>query len=416
VWRDALVVAGKDLRVESRSKVALNQVVPYSLVVLLLFGFAFDQDQPLLVQAAPGLFWLAVLFSGLLAVQRTFSIESADGAADSLRMSGLEPAGIFVGKVVAVAVQLLLLEVFLAVGIVVLFHSKLEGAGLLAASAVLSTIGVAAAGVAYGALSMGTRVRETLLPLLLAPVLAPVVLAATEAWRAALGFSPGGGWRWARPARRLHSDLPGWRSAELWGFDGGNVRYPQASGSSRLTRVLGWSALAALALNTWWGLWLSPPDVVQGQFVRMLYIHPAVATMCYAGFGVCALGSIAWLWPRLRSPRWDRLAVAGAEVGAVFCFATLVTGSIWGRASWGVWWTWDARLTLTAILFALSLGYLALRRSIDNPALACSGVVDGGGPDGLDRRGRPLRHGMVRHPPPARDALPAGSQRCTVGS
>jgi heme exporter protein C len=131
--------------------------------------------------------------------------------------------------------------------------------------------------------------------------------------------------------------------------------------------VLGCSALAALALNTWWGLWLSPPDVVQGQFVRMLYVHPAVATMCYAGFGLCTLASLAWLWPRLRSPRWDRLAVAGAEVGAVFCLVTLVTGSIWGRASWGVWWTWDARLTLTAILFALSLGYLALRRAVDNP-------------------------------------------------
>jgi heme exporter protein C len=131
--------------------------------------------------------------------------------------------------------------------------------------------------------------------------------------------------------------------------------------------VLGWTALVALAVNTWWGLWLSPPDVVQGQFVRMLYVHPAVATMCYGGFGLCALASVAWLWPRLRSPLWDRLAVAGAEVGAVFCLATLVTGSIWGRASWGVWWTWDARLTLTAILFALSLGYLALRRAIDNP-------------------------------------------------
>jgi heme exporter protein C len=156
------------------------------------------------------------------------------------------------------------------------------------------------------------------------------------------------------------------------------VRYPEAASSSRVTRALGWSAVAALALTTWWGLWVSPPDVVQGQFVRMLYVHPAVATMCYVGFGVCALGSIAWLWPRLRSPRWDRLAVAGAEVGAVFCLATLVTGSIWGRASWGVWWTWDARLTLTAILFALSLGYLALRRAIDNPhsrALASSMVA-----------------------------------------
>ena len=150
----------------------------------------------------------------------------------------------------------------------------------------------------------------------------------------------------------------------------------RTSSSSRLSRALGWSALVALVLNTWWGLWLSPPapsgssappGVVEGQYVRMLYVHPAVATMAFVSFGVCALGSVAWLWPRTRSSRWDRLAVAGAEVGAVFCALTLVTGSIWGRASWGVWWTWDARLTLTAILFVLSLGYLALRKAVDNP-------------------------------------------------
>jgi len=146
------------------------------------------------------------------------------------------------------------------------------------------------------------------------------------------------------------------------------VRSSRVPSHALLSRALGWSALAALAVDAWWGLWVSPPDVVQGQFVRMLYVHPAVATMCYAGFGLCAVASIAWLWPRLRSPRWDRLAVAGAEVGAVFCAATLITGSIWGRASWGVWWTWDARLTLTAILFALSLGYLALRRAIATPS------------------------------------------------
>jgi heme exporter protein C len=145
------------------------------------------------------------------------------------------------------------------------------------------------------------------------------------------------------------------------------VKHPTPARKSRLSFVLGWAAVVTLGVTTWWGLWLSPPDVVQGQFVRMLYVHPAVATMCYCGFGLCALGSLAWMWPRLRSPRWDRLAVAGAEVGAVFCLATLVTGSIWGRASWGVWWTWDARLTLTAILFALALGYLAVRRAIDNP-------------------------------------------------
>jgi heme exporter protein B len=196
LWRDAVLVAGKDLRIEARAKVALNQVVPYSLVVLLLFGFAFDQDRPLLVQAAPGLFWLAVLFSGMLAVQRSFSLESSDGAVDGLRLSGLEPAGIFLGKAAAVGAQLLLLEVLLAGGVVVLFHSELTGAVLLLASAALTTAGIAGAGVAYGALSMGLRVRETLLPMLLAPVLAPVVLAATEAWRAALHLSAGDAWRW----------------------------------------------------------------------------------------------------------------------------------------------------------------------------------------------------------------------------
>ncbi len=150
------------------------------------------------------------------------------------------------------------------------------------------------------------------------------------------------------------------------------MRYSKASepgpalGHQHLRRALGWSAIVTLALTAWWGLLISPPDVVQGQLVRILYLHPAVATMCYAGFGLCTLASLAWLWSRTRSRRWDRLAVAGAEVGSVFCLVTLVTGSIWGRATWGVWWTWDPRLTLTAILFAMSLGYLALRRSIDN--------------------------------------------------
>ncbi len=194
VWRDALVVAGKDLRIEGRAKVALNQVVPYSLVVLLLFGFAFDQDRPLLVQAAPGLFWLAVLFSGLLAVQRSFAIETADGAADGLRMSGLEPAGIFLGKVAAVAPAAdRRSKPCSPAGSWCCSTANWRGAGLLAASALLSTAGVAAVWrLPTGRYRWGSVSGRRLLPLLLAPVLAPVVLAATEAWRAALGLSAGG--------------------------------------------------------------------------------------------------------------------------------------------------------------------------------------------------------------------------------
>lgn len=136
---------------------------------------------------------------------------------------------------------------------------------------------------------------------------------------------------------------------------------------NRVTRVLGLSALAAAALTAWLGLDYTPPDQVQGQLVRLIYVHPAAATTCYVGFGLCALASLAYLWPRTRSRRWDRLAAASAEVGVVFCAITLITGSIWGRGSWGVWWTWDARLTLTALLCAVFVGYLALRRTGGEP-------------------------------------------------
>lgn len=196
MWRDAVLVGEKDLRVEMHSRVATLQVAPYAVVVLLLFGFAFDQNHALLNQAAPGLFWVAVLLSSLLAVQRSYAIESADGARDGLRLSGLDPAGIFLGKAAAVAVQLVALEIVLGAGVVVLFGTRLHDPALLVLSSAAATIGLATAGTVYGMLASGVRVRETLLPLLILPVVAPVLLAATQCWMAALGSSTTDGWKW----------------------------------------------------------------------------------------------------------------------------------------------------------------------------------------------------------------------------
>jgi len=196
VWRDAALVGGKDLRVEWHSRVAAMQVAPYAVVVLLLFGFAFDQDHALLTQAAPGLFWVAVLLSSLLAVQRSYAIESSDGARDGLRLTGLDPAGIFLGKAAAVAAQLLLLEVLLGFGVVVLFGTRLHDPALLVVSALAATVGLAAAGTVYGMVASGLRVRETLLPMLILPVVAPVLLGATQCWMAALGSARTDGWKW----------------------------------------------------------------------------------------------------------------------------------------------------------------------------------------------------------------------------
>jgi heme exporter protein C len=126
--------------------------------------------------------------------------------------------------------------------------------------------------------------------------------------------------------------------------------------------LLGLVALASVGALVWLGLWATPPDQFMGNLVRLIYVHPPVAWVAYLAFGVSAAASLLYLWPRTRTLAWDRLAGASAEVGVVFCALTLVSGSIWGRPTWGVWWTWDARLTSTALLFVLYLGYLALRR------------------------------------------------------
>ena len=196
MWRDASLVAGRDLRVEVRSRVTTNQVAPFALLVLILFAFALDPDGPILERATPGLYWITVLFAALLAIARSAKLDESDGVRDALRLSALEPAGVFVGKALAVAAELAALELLLGIGVVILYGAEPAGVGLLVATCVAATVAVAATGTLYGALVSGLRVRETLLPLLLLPVLAPVLIGATRAFEAALGGVPADGWPW----------------------------------------------------------------------------------------------------------------------------------------------------------------------------------------------------------------------------
>lgn len=196
MFHDAALIAGKDLRIELRSKVTLQQVAPFAVLMLILFGVALDPDRGILARARSGLFWVAVLFSALLAIQRAFTIEAADGGRDALRLSGLDPAGIFLGKAAAIAVQLLGLEAVLAAGVLVMYGGEVTGVPLLLATSGAATTALAAAGTLYGVLAAGLRVRETLLPILLLPVLAPVLIGATKAFEAALGGAVADGWPW----------------------------------------------------------------------------------------------------------------------------------------------------------------------------------------------------------------------------
>lgn len=198
LWREAGLVAGKDLRIEMRSRVALQQIAAFGLIVLLLFAFALDPDRGILPRVAPGLFWVTVLLSALLAISRAFAVEAENGALDGLRLAGLDGAAVFLGKAAAIAVQLIALEVVLAVGVFLMYDVRVVGLVALIPAALAATAGLAAAGTVYGALAGGLRLRETLVPLLVLPVVAPVMIGGTRAFEAALAGTTGQAWPWVQ--------------------------------------------------------------------------------------------------------------------------------------------------------------------------------------------------------------------------
>lgn len=139
----------------------------------------------------------------------------------------------------------------------------------------------------------------------------------------------------------------------------------QGTRIERLGMLAGWLAIPALATSLYLGLVWAPPDAMMGNVQRIMYVHfPSwIATaICYLTAFVC---SIAYLIKR--RPTADYLAHAGVEVGVLFNTTGLITGSIWGRPTWGIWWTWDPRLTTTALMLVIFLGYLAVRSFLEDP-------------------------------------------------
>src|SRR5688572_1810411 len=138
---------------------------------------------------------------------------------------------------------------------------------------------------------------------------------------------------------------------------------PRAKRSATLIGAL--IVLALLAAAQAFGVLTSPPDRDMGHLQKIMYVHVPAAWSAFLAFAVVLAGSVLYLWKR--EDRWDLLAAAAAEVAAVLTALTIALGSIWGRPTWGVWWTWDPRLTSTAIMLVIIVGYLALRSFVEEP-------------------------------------------------
>lgn len=132
--------------------------------------------------------------------------------------------------------------------------------------------------------------------------------------------------------------------------------------NSELNTVLAWATAVLMALSLYAVFIYAPIERTQGAPQKIFYFHVPLAWDAYLAFFCTLVGSIAYL--RTAKPKWDMLAYSAAEIGVVFTTLVLISGSIWGKTIWGTWWTWDARLTSTLVMWFIYVAYLMLRSSI----------------------------------------------------
>ena len=187
----AWAIARKDAISELRGRQAAGSTIFFAALVLLLFGFALGPDTRRLAEAAPGLLWLAIVFGGLLTVARLHQIETDDDALDELARYPVERRAIYLGKAMAGLLAMLVLGGLLLPVVAILYSVDLLAAGpALLLTVILGAIGFAAVGTFYAGVTVRMRAREVMLPLLMLPIIAPLLLAAVKATTAAIGGDP----------------------------------------------------------------------------------------------------------------------------------------------------------------------------------------------------------------------------------
>jgi len=189
--RAAAVLLAKELRLEFRTRELLNTTVIFAMVVVVLFSFAFNPTPEESRRYGPGLLWIAFLFAGSLMLHPSFAREQSNQTLDALRMAPVSTFAILLGKMLANFIFLSLAEVVLLPVFAVLYNVSLWGVvGRLILVLVLGTLGLVITGTVFSAVSAHARMRELLLPLLLLPILAPLLIAAVEATVALLSDEP----------------------------------------------------------------------------------------------------------------------------------------------------------------------------------------------------------------------------------
>jgi heme exporter protein B len=186
MWSTAWLVAGKDLRIEWRSRVLLWQVVPFAVIALVLSGLAVGPSAAEMRRVAPGIFYLVTLLVSLLIIGRAQGVEAPVGTRTSVRMLALDPAGVFLGKSLALFVELVGTSLVVLAGVVLVLHAPLRGTVVALPGVLLALGALAAAGTIYGALVGDARASATLLPIIALPPFAGILIVGEKAFASAL--------------------------------------------------------------------------------------------------------------------------------------------------------------------------------------------------------------------------------------
>lgn len=176
-----LAIAAKDLRIERRGRIALTAVLPFAATLLLAFGLSLGPGRTLLQETAPALLWLAVLFASILSFRKAYQLEAEDGALEGLLLAPIDRAAVYLGKLLAVGVELLVIEAALMVLAAALFGIGFGAAMPLVGVLVLGTLALCAVAGLFGALAEQSRAREAIFPLLVLPLVTPALVAAIGA-------------------------------------------------------------------------------------------------------------------------------------------------------------------------------------------------------------------------------------------
>lgn len=188
--KHALYIAWKDLKAEFRTKQMLNSMIVFTLLVMIVFSFAFNEvlgDSELITLVAPGILWISFIFTGILGLGRSFAGESEEGCLEGLRLCPVGRTSLFTGKVVSSAVLIFMVELITVPLFIILFNYTINDLPSLAVVILLGTLGFVFVGTLLSALTVNTRTREILLPVIIFPVITPVILSSVTATSKILG-------------------------------------------------------------------------------------------------------------------------------------------------------------------------------------------------------------------------------------